>query len=211
MDGQAPRAAAALILAAGGGSRYGMPKALIRWGDGRLLVDRAVAVAREAGCDPILVVLGAAAGTVRAEAELSGVRVVDNPAWRTGMGSSLRAGLSALVDTDAGAVVVLLVDMPGVTPAAIARVARNADPGALRAASYGGVRGHPVLLGRAHWAGARAAAGGDSGARAYLRDHADQIVAVPCGDIADGADLDVPPQPRDGCDAGEDQRHAGRT
>ncbi|SDY89258.1 molybdenum cofactor cytidylyltransferase/nicotine blue oxidoreductase [Micromonospora pattaloongensis] len=52
--------AAGLVLAAGGGRRYGAPKALVAV-DGRLLVERAVRTVRDGGCDPVVVVLGAAA------------------------------------------------------------------------------------------------------------------------------------------------------
>jgi nicotine blue oxidoreductase len=114
-----------------------------------------------------------------------------NPDWATGMGSSLRAGLEALAATTATAVVVLLVDTPGVTSAAVARLAGLATPDALAVATYQGERGHPVLLGRSHWAGAAELAVGDVGARAYLRRHA--VHEVPCDDIADGTDLDHPP------------------
>ena len=155
-------------------------------------MDRAVATARAAGCDPVLVVLGAQAPEVRERADLSGAVVVENPGWRTGMGSSLRAGLAALDGTGADAAAVLLVDMPGVTAAAVARVAADAGPDALRAATYQGRRGHPVLLGRAHWAGVATLAMADVGARPYLLAHAAQVVEVACEDVADGADLDVP-------------------
>src|SRR4051812_463200 len=116
-----------LILAAGAGSRYGMPKALIDW-HGRLLVQRAADTLAEAGCADIVVVLGAQAARVRAAApDLP--RTVENPDWATGMASSLRTGLAALAAQSADAAVVLLVDMPGVTPAAVRRVAAMAGTG----------------------------------------------------------------------------------
>jgi nicotine blue oxidoreductase len=183
---------AGLLLAAGGGRRYGMPKALVER-DGRLLVERGLATLREGGCDPVYVVLGAARDEVLARAELSGATVVDNPDWSGGMGSSLRAGLAAAAAGDAGALVVLLVDTPGITPGAVARLVGRAAPDALAAAAYGRKQGHPVLLGRAHWAGVAALADGDVGARPYLAGHPPEL--IDCDDIADGADLDVPPAP----------------
>jgi CTP:molybdopterin cytidylyltransferase MocA len=184
-----PVTTAGLVLAAGEGRRYGMPKALVSLA-GRLLVERALVTLREGGCDPLAVVLGAAADEVRARADLGAALVVGNPDWATGMGSSLRAGLAALADTPAVAVAVLLVDTPGITPAAVARVLGHGGPDALAAASYQGRQGHPVLLGRAHWAGVAALATGDRGARPYLAGHA--VTLVPCDDVADGTDLDVP-------------------
>ncbi len=182
---------AGLVLAAGGGRRYGMPKALVEYG-GSLLVERAVRTAR-AVCDPVLVVLGARAVDVWRAADLTGATVLANPDWETGMASSLRTGLDGLrgwpgrVD----AALVTLVDMPGMTPAALARVAESAAPGALAVATYDGVRGHPVLLGRDHWAGVGETATGDEGARRYLAAHA--VTEVDCGGLADPVDLDVPP------------------
>jgi len=181
---------AGLVLAAGGGRRYGMPKALVRSGD-RLWVERAADTLVAAGCDDVLVVLGAAADQVRAAAPT--LRYVDNPDWPTGIASSLRAGLVALAGTGAVAAVILLVDMPGVTPAAVRRIAALAAPDALAIGGYGDRRGHPVLLGRDHWAGAAAAATGDRGARDYLRAHADRVHVVPVGDVADDTDIDTVP------------------
>jgi nicotine blue oxidoreductase len=181
---------AGLLLAAGAGRRYGMPKALVPY-HGRLLVQRAADTLAAAGCAETVVVLGAEADRVRAAApDLP--RTVNNPDWLTGMASSLRAGLAALAGTPAAAAVVILVDMPGVTPAAVRRIAALAGPGALAIGGYGDRRGHPVLLGRDHWDGVTASATGDRGARDYLRAHGDQVTIVPVGDVADDTDLDVP-------------------
>jgi molybdenum cofactor cytidylyltransferase/nicotine blue oxidoreductase len=182
---------AAVVLAAGGGRRYGMPKALVEY-EGSLLVERAVRTAA-AVCDPVLVVLGAQAVDVWRTADLGGATVLANRDWESGMASSLRMGLDGLrgwpgrVD----AALLLLVDMPGITPAALARVAEHADPDALAVATYDGVRAHPVLLGRNHWAGIAASATGDEGARGYLATH--DVLEVDCTGLADPADLDVPP------------------
>jgi nicotine blue oxidoreductase len=128
---------AGLLLAAGGGRRYGMPKALVEWG-GRLFVESSAAVLRDGGCDPVVVVLGARADEVRAKAELGEYVVVENPQWTTGMGSSLRAGLTAVSELDGefDAVAVLPVDVPGVTPAAVRRILEHADAHALVRATY---------------------------------------------------------------------------
>lgn len=138
------------------------------------------------------VVLGAAAGDVRERAVLEGCQVTENPDWEDGMGSSLRAGLEALADTEADAALVLLVDQPGIGAAAVARVLETYDsPASLAAAAYGGERGHPVLFGRDHWAGIAASASGDRGARAYLKERAGVLELVECGDIAEAYDIDT--------------------
>ncbi|MET8149746.1 NTP transferase domain-containing protein [Actinoplanes sp. NPDC049668] len=180
---------AGLVLAAGAGRRYGMPKALVAH-RGVLLVRHAAAVLSDAAVTPALVVVGAQAARVRAAApELA---YVANPDWATGMASSLRAGLAALAATTAGAAVVLLVDMPGVTPAAVRAVTAGAGPDSLVMGGYDGRRSHPVVLGRDHWAGVAASATGDHGARDYLRRHSARVRVVPVGHLADDADLDVP-------------------
>ncbi|MFD8674611.1 NTP transferase domain-containing protein [Streptomyces seoulensis] len=183
---------AGLLLAAGGGRRLGgRPKALLRHG-GVLLVERAARGLREAGCDRVHVVLGAGAEEVRVHAELSGCVLVDNPGWGEGMGSSLRAGLHSLGGTDARAALVSLVDQPGIGPEAYARVLDAfTDETALVSAAYDGRRGHPVLLGAAHWPGVVEAARGDQGARAYLKQHSAEIRLVECGDVADPYDIDT--------------------
>jgi nicotine blue oxidoreductase len=185
---------AGLLLAAGAGSRYGMPKALAT-PYGEPLVLHGSRTLRAAGLTSIVIVLGAACDEVRAllAEHDEPARTVDNADWSTGMGSSLRAGLGALEPLDADAAIVLLVDTPGITPAAVARIAHGADRAALVAATYGGKQGHPVLLGRDHWAGVAATAAGDVGARPYLRAHAADLRLVACDDVADGSDLDVPP------------------
>jgi CTP:molybdopterin cytidylyltransferase MocA len=187
---------AAVVLAAGGGPRYGGPKALLR-AEGELLIDRALRAARQGGCDPILVVLGMQAERVRAEAALDGARVVDDPTWRGGSGSSLRAGLAALAELDGhgeqpDAVVLLVAETPGVTAEAVRRLAGHADERALHTATYGGRRGYPVLVGREHWAGLAVLATGDVGARAYLTAHTRLVTPVSCEDVADGAEYGVP-------------------
>ncbi|MFB7916461.1 NTP transferase domain-containing protein [Streptomyces sp. NPDC056061] len=182
-----------LLLAAGGGRRLGgRPKALLEH-RGRPLVEHAVRALRDGGCARVHVVLGAAAEEVRARADLAGCAVTVNPGWTQGMGSSLRAGLGALTGTDADAALVLLVDQPGIGPAAVARV-RTAcrSPSCLVAASYDGERGHPVLFGADRWADVVAGAVGDRGAREYLRRHRDAITFVECADVARLYDIDVP-------------------
>ncbi len=180
------------MLAAGGGRRLGgRPKALLTH-RGRPLVEHAVGVLRAAGCAEVHVVLGARADEVRRRARLEGCVLVDNADWEQGMGSSLRAGLDSLADSGARAVLVSLVDQPGIGAVAAARVrAAFRDETSLVSAAYDGVRGHPVLFGAAHWAGIAASAAGDRGARGYLKEHAGRIVLIECADVAQPYDIDT--------------------
>ena len=183
---------AALVLAAGEGRRLGAPKALVEI-DNELLVDRAVRVAREAGCGPVLVVLGAAAPDVVRRAALEGAIVVVNEGWAEGIGSSLRCGLTALADHHAQAAVVLLVDQPHVGVDTVRRVIdtwRERKAPAVTAA-YDGQPRNPVVLDVSTWAEVASTAQGDVGARAWLREHTDDVVAIACDDLGSDADIDT--------------------
>jgi CTP:molybdopterin cytidylyltransferase MocA len=182
---------AGLLLAAGAGSRMGMPKALVTGEDGTPWLVRGVAALREGGCDPVTVVLGAAAEEAMVLLP-DGARVVVAEDWAEGMSASLRAGLAAVAGSGAEAVLVSLVDLPDVGPEVVRRVAAAAaGPAALARATYDGRPGHPVLLGRDHWAGVVEETGGDAGARGYLATH--DVLGVECGDLATGRDVDRRP------------------
>jgi CTP:molybdopterin cytidylyltransferase MocA len=173
----------------------GRPKALVEI-EGEPLVRRALRVLDGGGVTPVVVVLGARAAEVRAVLP-SGTETVEAPGWADGMGASLRAGLTALEAGSADAAVVHLVDLPGVPAAAVARlVAAGTGTDGLARAAYGGRPGHPVLIGRAHWAGVRGAAVGDAGARGYLAGRTD-VRLVECGDLAQADDVDTPDQLRE--------------
>jgi nicotine blue oxidoreductase len=170
-----------VVLAAGSGSRFGGPKAPVMW-RGERLVDRAVRVLREGGCDEVFVVLGAWQG------EVADSQVVFNPDWQTGMGSSFRMGLNALADTEADRALITLVDLPGLTSEAVARILNN--PATAVSAVYNGVRGHPVMLARTHWTAAAQWADGDRGARVFLDALGDELILVEVGDVASPNDVD---------------------
>jgi len=183
-------AIAGIVLAAGGGRRFGGPKAVAEV-EGERLVDRACRLLREGGCAPVIAVLGAAVVPVPGADD-----VVVNPEWADGMGSSLRAGLAAgalSATPDVAAAVLVLADQPWLSAAAVRAVAAGATASSLVMAAYpdgDGGAGHPVLLGRDHWAGVRELARGDVGARPYLRAHAADVVHVPVEGSA--ADVDRP-------------------
>jgi CTP:molybdopterin cytidylyltransferase MocA len=184
---------AGILLAAGAGRRMGQPKALVPdpSHDGRTLVERGLQVLHDARCTPVMVVVGAAAAEVRARAGAAD-RVVEAHDWAAGQSASLVAALDAAASTDAYAACVLLVDLPDVGPEALRRVIRAAGrrTNALARAAYGGVPGHPVVIGRDHWAAVIAGAQGDHGARDYLASHRHGVVE--CGDLASGRDVDTP-------------------
>jgi len=178
---------AGVLLAAGEGSRFGRPKALVEV-SGRTLAERGADLLRSGGADPILIVTGAV------PVGLPGTLAVDNPDWRTGMGSSLRAALRALTGLpDVSAVVVALADQPLVGPDAVARLIAAYRAGAsVAVAAYDGQPRNPVLLAREHWPEVIAMAAGDTGARAFLRARSDLVTLVECGDTGRPDDIDTP-------------------
>ncbi|GAA1927405.1 nucleotidyltransferase family protein [Nocardioides hwasunensis] len=176
-----------LLLAAGAGERFGGPKALACDDDGTSWLLRSIQALRP--CAEIVVVLGAEAERAAALVPMSVSRIRAHD-WAEGMGASLRAGLRALASTDHDAALVSLVDLPDVDAHVVARlVGTVAGPGDLARAAYDGVPGHPVLIGRDHWAGVVDTAIGDRGARDYLAGH--EVALVECGDLATGVDVDA--------------------
>ena len=187
----------AVLLAAGAGTRLGLgPKALLPF-RGRTLVEVLSDVLLAGGCREVVAVLGADASTVRAGTDLSRHRVIDNPDWATGMGSSFRLGVAAAAPEDH--VLVALVDQPGLTPGTVARLLAAHRPGRVTAAAYRDAegtlqRGHPLLLDAGLRAEAAETATGDAGARVFLRAHPDLIDLVDCSALSGGEDLDSPEQ-----------------
>lgn len=175
-----------IVLAAGAGTRAGGPKALRLDDDGMPWLHRCVAALRAGGCDDVVVVLGADAGRARALCP-SDVRIVEAADWAEGLSASLKAGLAA---AEGDAAVITLVDLPRLPVEAVTRILTPPPgPATLRRAVYDGRPGHPVLLGRDHWAAAAASAEGDRGASRYLR--AQGADEVELAELWDGDDADV--------------------
>jgi molybdenum cofactor cytidylyltransferase/nicotine blue oxidoreductase len=184
------RNVAVAVLAAGGGTRTGMPvaKPLLQL-RGRPLVSWALDAVRASGLGAVLLVVGYEADTVGAVAPRD-VEVVVSTEWQRGIAHSLRAALGALSGRPAvDAVCIGLGDQPLVGAEAYRRLGAAYDDGAdLAVATYGGVRGNPVLLGRSRW-GEAMGLEGDEGARTLFRRH--PVVEVPCDGTGDPSDVDT--------------------
>lgn len=156
----------AVVLAAGASTRFGSPKQ-------RLLLEPVLERVRASSVDDVLVVLGAHELTTSA-------RAVRCPEWELGPGASLRCGLRAL-PPETEAAVVVLGDGPGLAPEAIERVveAWRRSHAEVVAATYGGVKLHPVLLARNAWSSVP-----DEGAKSL------DAVLVPCDDLGSPGDVD---------------------
>jgi CTP:molybdopterin cytidylyltransferase MocA len=174
-----------IVLAAGAGTRAGGPKALLRLPDGTPWLEVAASVLFDAGCERVIVVLGAMSDLARPLVPPTAeVLIADD--WSLGMSESLRTGLAA---ASGDAALITLVDLPDLPVAVALRVAAGAGTTSLRQAVFQGRPGHPVLIGRDHWMPAAATLSGDRGARGYLTAHGAEHLE--CGDLWHGADRDA--------------------
>jgi CTP:molybdopterin cytidylyltransferase MocA len=173
-----------VLLAAGPGTRLGMPGALMLHADSTPWVVRTVDVMRSAGCSPIGVVVGAAAPEVVALLADEDVTIVASPDWTIGLSASLRTGLTwALAQDETDVALVHMVNKPDVTAPVLRRVlaAAGSGPEALARAGYSNHAGYPVVMGRTHWHPALTAAHGDRSAGPYLKRVPCPL--IPCDDL----------------------------
>lgn len=182
----------AVILAAGGSTRMGEPKQLLRLDD-RTLLRRTVDTILASSAWPVVVVLGAQAKTIRPEVAQLPVLVVENSEWREGLASSIRAGVRVLDAFSLSLQAALLIpcDQPNLSPAAIARLANVHLQGgpSIVAACYGGHPGPPALFARSHFHELMELRGSE-GARPLFARHADRLATVDLPELA--VDLDTP-------------------
>ena len=171
-----------LVLAAGGGSRFGPESKLVQELGGRPLLEHAIcAICAVADIDPIVVVLGAHADAIRSLVRFGRAEPVVCEQWSRGMSETLKFGVQALPSADR--VVVMLGDSPTVTSEVVERFV-SALPGSR--AVYNGRPGHPAVLGPAQIAALRSLAG-DRGARGLL-----DGPTIECSDLCSGLDVDTP-------------------
>jgi molybdenum cofactor cytidylyltransferase len=169
---------AAVILAAGGSTRFGSTKQLHRY-DGEPLVKRAASAALNAGADPVVVVLGSDADAVAAILDdLPQLRVLINPDWTTGLASSLRVGLNA-VASESNGILVTLADQPMVDALALKRLIEQFDDThRIVASSYADAVGVPVVFGT-EFVDELSALTGERGAGQWLRKRMPDVTTVP--------------------------------
>jgi nicotine blue oxidoreductase len=192
-----------VLLAAGAGTRLGLgPKALLPY-RGRPLVEVVAGKLLEGGCREVVVVLGAGAADVTAAADLDAFRVVANPEWQSGMGSSFLLGNNTADPKDH--LLIALVDQPGLTRETVERLLAAHRPGRITAAAYRRKesptegqselrRGHPLLIDASLREEVCATVAGDAGARGFLRRHPELVDEVDCSDQSTGEDVDTPDQ-----------------
>lgn len=169
----------AIILAAGGSTRLGRPKQFLTFA-GRTLLARSVEAA--AGCSPIIVVTGRDGSRVEEALHDHAIRIVHNARWKSGIGSSIRAGLERVLELAPGleALVILVCDQPYVTAETVTalRIARAKEQTPIVACAYGGGAGVPALFTRPLFSALRSL-GDDSGAKEIIRSRGYPVATVP--------------------------------
>ncbi|MEG9434614.1 nucleotidyltransferase family protein [Edaphobacter sp. HDX4] len=176
---------AAIVLAAGASRRLGYPKQLIRL-EGETLVERAVRISREAGCERIVLVLGASADKIMSACSFEDAAVVMNADWSEGMATSLAAGIRSVdPDPNVEGCIVMTCDMPAVTPEHLRLLMSTRW---VTASAYAGRRGVPAYFPREIFPDLTELRG-DEGARALLKEA--QSVELEGGDLDIDTDEDL--------------------
>jgi molybdenum cofactor cytidylyltransferase len=176
-----------IILAAGGSTRLGSPKQLLRY-DGQTLIRRAVTAAVGSNCDRVVVVIGSRAEDMKRELEGLPVSIVENPEWQSGMSSSIRAGLSEIISDDA--VLIMLCDQPFVTADVLDNLIDTYHKTGMPivASDYGATRGVPALFSKELFTELTSLTA-DEGARRIIAKHPEMVATIA---FADGViDIDT--------------------
>jgi molybdenum cofactor cytidylyltransferase len=179
---------AAVVLAAGGSTRFGKPKQLVRVND-QALVRRTASVALQAQCSPVIIVAGAAAETIGAQLDGLEVEIVHNANWQEGLGSSIRTGMENLREADA--VILLACDQPLVRPETLRGLIElhQTSGKPIVAASYAETLGIPALFDRSCFEELLTLSG-DRGAKGIILSQPGRVAAY---DFPEGAiDIDTP-------------------
>jgi len=183
---------AAIILAAGGSSRFGRVKQLLEFG-GITLIERTISAARGAGCNPTVVVTGSDAAKIAEAINFETVSIVENENWNRGIGTSIRNGLQQLIELapQTKAVVLLVSDQPFVTDEVVTGLIKlwRTQSKPIVASSYSETLGVPALFDASCFDELLQLAD-DSGAKPIIFKNADRVSDFP---FAEGAtDIDTP-------------------
>lgn len=181
-----------LLLAAGGSSRMGTPKPLLKWGD-QTLIEHRIRTCLGTG-QPVIVILGSGAEEIQPLLDHFSVELFINKDWEEGMGSSIQCGIKEMKKTFPGAegVIIALVDQPLVSHQHFRKMINLFDPGAekiLVSRDKSGLQGVPVLFDRSYFDTLQEIKR-DKGAKSIIRQHPDEVQIVPCDEVLD--DMDTP-------------------
>jgi 4-nitrophenyl phosphatase len=183
-------AVAAIVLAAGESRRFGQPKQLLPVGD-KTMIQHVVDVVLDSPLEQVIVVLGCRAAEIGTSITDRPVQIVVNEKWKSGLSSSVQAGLSA-VKPEVGAALFVLADQPGVTTEVIAKlVERHRETRApIVVPTHRGQRGNPVLFARSLFAELLKVKG-DQGGRRLIAEHEDELEEIEVQTEAIFTDIDT--------------------
>lgn len=168
---------AAIVLAAGASSRLGEPKQLLQI-NGESLVRRTVRLVIEAGCSPVIVVLGAYAEKIKPELNDLVAVIVENAQWTEGMGSSICCGIASLQANRPEKVLISVCDQPELSAELlVALIAAQSGDWLVAASQYNGALGVPAVFCSSLFPQLQALTG-DRGARALIAEFADRVNPV---------------------------------
>jgi CTP:molybdopterin cytidylyltransferase MocA len=186
--------AAGVVLAAGSGTRYGVPKALSRAADGTPWLQLTVQRLLDGGCSYVTVVLGASAEEARLLVPSDPrVDTVVEAHWTDGVGASLRAGmrrLKASAPPSVSAALITRVDLPDLPVAVVKRLVGAVSVTTLRHATVAGRPAHPIVVGRQHWPAFTRELRGDADGLAFLA--ARDAAPIEAGDLWSRRGLTTP-------------------
>jgi len=183
-------AVAAIVLAAGEARRFGQPKQLLPVGD-KTMIQHVVDVVLDSPLEQVIVVLGCRAEEITASIADRPVQVVVNQEWKSGLSSSVRAGLSA-VKPEVGAALFVLADQPGITTEVIAKIVERyrETRAPIVVPTHQGRRGNPVLFDRSLFAELMEVKG-DQGGRQVIAERGDELEEIEVETEAIFADIDT--------------------
>ncbi len=181
-----------IILAAGKASRMGKPKQLLTY-QGSSLISHAVKIGLNSICKPLIVVLGAYTEQIKPEIDKLPVKIVENPHWKTGMSSSIRAGIAAIKESNPNldAVIIALADQPLISEAVFDRLIQSYQEtqNIIIASAYDDIVGVPALFNKTLFS-ELINLEGDKGAKALMRKYQDEMLAIAIPEAA--IDIDTP-------------------
>jgi len=178
---------AAVVLAAGGSTRFGKPKQFAFF-QGEAFINRIVAAAMEAGCTPVVVVTGEDSAQITSELTQFTVTIAMNPDWQRGLGSSIVVGIRHAMNLapELDAVILLTCDQPFVTAAVLAQLIqlRLTSGKPIIASAYAETLGIPALFDRSCFPDLLRLKG-DSGAKGIILTRPQDVVSFdfPAGEI----------------------------
>jgi molybdenum cofactor cytidylyltransferase len=170
-----------ILLAAGNSSRLGRPKQLLSF-EGETLLRRCLQAASASQGEPIVLVLGAQAETIKPSIDGFDVHIIENKDWEEGMASSIRAGIKALtrINADAKGCILMVCDQPYVTSSSldslITSYQRTSKP--IVASSYENTFGPPAFFHHSLFDELMQLKG-DVGARSVVQQHTGEVEVIP--------------------------------